>query len=114
LAFVDPVLFMGKLDKFLGDTPGYFRTGEVMSFPWDASGRAVWFALFVVENGKIMRYGFTASKSSKRNLIHALRVLIESQETDALLLGVWTGQYSTHLFVLDISKAIDHLSRLTE
>jgi len=95
---------MGKLSDFLVGVPGYFREGEDESFPWGRTDKAVWYALFVVEGGKIERYGYTASKTSKANLRAALTAL--SKDEEALLLGVWTGEYSTHLFVLSIPSAI--------
>ena len=103
---------MGKLDKFLGGCAGYFRENEENDFPWDAmSGSGVWYSLFVVENGKIETYGFTAAKGSKEKLSIALKEI--DPKDDAMLIGVWTGQYNTHLFPLDIQKAIKKLDALT-
>jgi hypothetical protein len=65
-----------------------------------------------VEEGRIQRYGFTSSKSNKAALCSTLQQLTKSDE--ALLLGVWTGQYSTHLFVLDIPKAVCNLKTLLD
>lgn len=98
---------MGKLSAFLSGQPGYFREGGEDEFPWDQTGKSVWYSLMVVEDGQIQRYGFTASKSGKSGLRSALEAL---EGAEALLLGVWTGQYSTHLFVLDIPKAVQKLS----
>lgn len=95
---------MGKLGKFIAGQPGYFREGEEESFPWDCTDRCVWYSLFVVEGNKIERYGFTSSQSNKQGLCDALNSL--SNVESALLLGVWTGQYYTSLFVLPIPKAI--------
>lgn len=99
---------MRRLDEFVAGQPGYFREGEEDSFPWDRTDRGVWYCLLVVEEGMIERYGFTSSKSNKAGLCRALSTL--SGRRDALLLGVWTGQYRTDLFVLDIPKAIEKLS----
>ena len=95
---------MGKLSNLLTDTPGYFREGEEDNFPWSITSRAVWYSLLTVEEGQIQRYGFTSSKSSKATLCSALQQLDQADEP--MLLGIWTGEYSTHLFVLDIQKAI--------
>jgi hypothetical protein len=96
---------MGTLDSFLSGTPGYFRTGEEAAFPWSATS-GVWYALLVVEDGRIVRYGFTAAKGQKTNLRAALEQLAGAEAT---LLGVWTGSHRTDLFVLDIPKAITNL-----
>ena len=98
---------MAALDSLLSDVPGYFESGAEDRFPWHATGGAVWFALLVVEEGKIARYGFTSAKSQKVKLRAALSTL---QDREALLLGVWTGQHRTSLFVLEISKAIGKLT----
>jgi len=97
---------MGNLDSFLSSTPGYFRSGAEEEFPWTATS-GIWFALLVVEEGKIVRYGFTAAKSQKEKMREALSKISSSE---ALLLGVWTGSHRTDLFVLDISKAVANLS----
>ena len=103
---------MGKLDKLLGGCGGYFREDEENDFPWDSrSGSGVWYSLFVVENGKIEKYGFTAAIGSKKKLSLALKEMGANDE--AMLIGVWTGQYNTHLFPLDIQKAIKKLDALT-
>jgi hypothetical protein len=96
----------GKLTNFLTDQPGYFRT-DCDDFPWHSTDRSVWYALLVVENGEIVRYGFTSSKSSKKGLCDAIRSL--NAKDEVLLLGIWNGQYSTHLFVIDPAVALEHL-----
>jgi hypothetical protein len=98
---------MGRLDALLSSVPGHFRVGEEDQFPWSATGSGIWYALVVVEDGKLQRYGFTAAKSQRSKLVEALRLISDQQ---ALLLGVWTGQYRTDLFVLDVAKAITRLS----
>ncbi len=97
---------MGSLDSFLTSTPGYFRSGGEEEFPWTATGSGVWFALLVVEDGMIVRYGFTAAKGQKAKLKEALGKL---GGFEALLIGVWTGAHRTDLFVLDIVKALAKL-----
>jgi hypothetical protein len=98
---------VGKLDRFIAGQPGYFREGDENGFPWDRTDKGVWYSLLMIEAGRIERYGFTASKSNKAGLCSALESLTAADE--ALLLGIWTGEYSTHLFVLDIPKAIPRL-----
>jgi hypothetical protein len=96
----------GRLTKFIAGQPGYFRT-DCDDFPFHSTDRSVWYALFVVENGEITRYGFTSSKTNKESLCEAIASLTPDDE--AMLLGVWTGQYSTHLFVIEPSVALEHL-----
>lgn len=97
----------GKLTQFIIGQPGYFRTECEDDFPWNAEDRSVWYALLVLEGGKITRYGFTSSMPNKQGLVNALESLAETDE--ALLMGVWNGQWSTHLFVLGRDKAIVQL-----
>lgn len=101
---------MGKLDGFIGQVDGYFREEEEENFPWEQTSKEVWYALLVLEDNKIERYGFTAAKGQKNNLCQALKKIKGNNE--AMLLGVWTGSYSTHLFTLNIEKAIDKLEKL--
>lgn len=96
---------MGKLSKFIAGQSGYFRE-NAEDFPWDSTDKSVWYSLLVVEDGQIQRYGFTSSKSNKKGLVNALETLTNEE---ALLLGIWTGQRSTHLFVLNIPTAIEKL-----
>ena len=103
---------MGKLAKFIGSQPGYFEENREDDFPWEEQDRIVWYALLLVESGKIIKYGFTPSKSSKRNLIEALKSI--EQEDEYLLLGVWTGKYFTSLFILDKDIAIKKLEQASE
>ena len=97
----------GKLSRFLSGVDAYFRSGEEASFPWHERECSVWYALLVVEEGQIRKYGFTSSDSGKAALCQAIRSL--SANDEALLLGVWTGTRRTDLFVLEKSLAIDHL-----
>ena len=101
---------MGTLDKYLDQVKGYFRVGEDESFPWSETNKTVWYALIVQEEDKLVRYGFTSAKVQKANLCAALREI--ENPSNALLLGVWTGSHSTHLFVLDINTAIKKLEDL--
>lgn len=99
---------MGKLDEFVNGCSGYHINDAEDRFPWDATN-GIWYSLITVEEGQIVKYGFTAAKGSKQKLCETLKH-IELVE-DAVLLGVWNGQYKTHLFVLDIEKSIEHLEQ---
>lgn len=101
---------MSKLDKFMKDCSGYYSSNQESQFPWDATN-GIWYSLITCEDGKIVKYGFTAAKGSKRKLCEALKNI--DIVDDAVLLGVWNGQWKTHLFVLDIEKSINHLEGLS-
>ena len=92
---------------------GYFRIKEEEHFPWDATDKKVWYAIFVVDGGKISREGYTPAKTNKISLADRLEALI-SEKTEHVLIGVWTGTYSTHLFVLDSKIAIKKLRKATK
>ena len=92
---------------------GYFRIKEEDQFPWDMTERKVWYAVFVVEGEKITRLGYTAARTNKINLADRLEILIQ-EKTEHVLIGVWSGNYSTHLFVLDSKIAIKKLRRATK
>ncbi len=98
---------MDYLDSFLAPDGGYYRVGEEDAFPWDCTNKIVWYSLLIVEDGTLKKYGFTPSKSQKQCLLEVLQNL--PVPNNAELLGVWTGSYSTHLFCLDINKAIEKL-----
>jgi hypothetical protein len=100
---------MGLLDEFQSLVPGYFREGEEERFPWSATN-GVWYALLCVEDGKLVRYGFTSAKGQKAHLMLALRAIPKGSES--LLLGIWPGQWGTHLFVLDSQAAKRKLAEL--
>jgi len=57
---------MGKLSDFLVGVPGYFREGEDESFPWGRTDKAVWYALFVVEGGKLKDMDTPLPRQAKR------------------------------------------------
>ena len=100
---------MAKLDKFLGGCSGYFRENQEDAFPWDYTS-GIWYSLFVVEDGKIEKYGFTSAKGNKEKMRLLLKEI--SPNDDAMLIGVWNGQWRTDLFILDIPKAINKLDAL--
>jgi hypothetical protein len=96
----------GKLSDFLAGQSEYFRT-DCDDFPWHSTDRSVWYALFVIEKGTIVRYGFNSSKANKKELCNALGAL--TVEDEILLLGIWTGEYRTHLFILEPAMALEYL-----
>lgn len=98
---------MSKFESFLSGTDGYFRKNAEDQFPWASSAtHSVWYALMTVEDGKIVNYGFTSGNNQKAKL---RELLLQLDQTDAMLLGVWTGQYGTSLFILDTKIAIAKL-----
>ena len=101
---------MGKFSHLIDGKQGYFREGEEDEFPWNRTDRKVWYSLFTVEEGRIQHYGFTPSKSNKAALCSILQQLTLNDQS--LLLGIWNGDYSTHLFILDLQKAINKLKEV--
>ena len=90
------------------DIGGYYRLNEEERFAWDINGKVVWYSVIKEDLSLI---GFTSSKSGKKELINYLRSSIDNKEK-IILFGVWTGQYSTSLFVLDPIKAIKQLEKV--
>jgi hypothetical protein len=90
-------------------TPGYYRTGETHLFPFAVSDSSIWYALLVIQDGKIVRLGFTSSKAQKKRLLAAL---IATQDSAPLLFGVWTGSHKTALFVLEPAVAMVELGKV--
>jgi hypothetical protein len=102
---------MGMFDLFLyrhTNVHGYFREGAEAEFPWSDTSKAVWYAVLTVEDGRIRRYGFTAATGQKAALRNLL-LNLKDTGIEAILLGVWTGGYSTSLFILDFDIAIARL-----
>lgn len=80
---------------------GYFRIGEENVFPWSCQDRATWY--FTLDMSGAMT-GYTPSKTNKKLLIDLL-----SKRSDLTLFGVWTGKYSTSIFVLGSKIAVEKL-----
>jgi hypothetical protein len=91
---------------------GYFRINEEEHFPWDEKTKKVWFSLFVHDELGIKKRGFKSVISSKRRLLNELRCL--ERGSGAILIGIWNGKWSTHLFVLDIDTAIEKLEEVLD
>jgi hypothetical protein len=89
---------------------GYFRIGEEENFSWDDPSNSTWYALILHGDEGMRREGFTSSKGDKKKLLERLKSL--SGKQNHMLLGVWTGNHKTHLFVLDKKKSIKYLSKL--
>jgi len=83
-----------------------FREGETKQFPVDRKDKGVWYGIIATKSSlgcvqiEITRFGFTSSGSGKREFIDKINELKE-QGISYLLLGIWQGQYSTDIFVLD-------------
>lgn len=99
------------LDKARG---GYFRTGEESHFPWDRESKEIWYAVFMQGSQQAHgRYsGFKSDRTSKLTLIRYLK-MAQAANARPMLIGIWHGKWSTHLFVLDVSEAIDYLISAT-
>lgn len=86
---------------------GHFRLGGEAEFPWDARS-GVWYILQTPSKRGLRQKGFRATLGEKWSLLEALHKAAPGR---AQLLGVWTGQWETHLFVLNIELATKHLER---
>jgi hypothetical protein len=86
-----------------------FRMGEEDIFPWGHNETGVWYALLVWEGIELNRYGFSSSKTSKGELIETL-MLIKQENKKHFLVGVWTGEWTTHLHILNTDIALEEIS----
>jgi hypothetical protein len=86
-----------------------FRINEEQDFPWGHNISGVWYMLLLWEGRTLKHYGFSSSKMSKQELLEVLSVILE-QGTPHLLLGIWTGEHTTHAFVLNSDTAIEEIS----
>jgi hypothetical protein len=97
------------LSKYLSAVPGYFRENGDNELRWDVRSSSLWFALLTVQDGRIKHYGFTSSKEQRRKLIEALS---DPASKGAQLIGVWTGNNRTDLFLLSIERALGELPKV--
>jgi hypothetical protein len=88
---------------------GYLRSGKEETFPWSKTDRKIWFAIVW---GDLSMNGWTSSKASKRELSSRLKQLI-SEGSKFKLIGIWTGNYYSSLFILDPAIAIKYLDSST-
>ena len=82
------------------------------NFPWKTNSKhnaSVWYALMTITDGKISYEPHGSSGMGVSNLVE--RLISLGDRKDVALFGVWTGQYSTDLFVLDIPTAISNLKK---
>ena len=84
-----------------------FREGETNQFPVDRKDKGVWYGIIATKSSpsgsvqiEITRFGFTSSVSGKREFLDKINEL-KTHGISYLLLGIWQGQYSTDIFVLD-------------
>lgn len=87
---------------------GYFRRGAEAEFPWDARSGAWYILLSETSRGVELR-GFRSTVGDKVDLVHALR---RRKYRRARLLGIWTGKWESHLFILNTRKAERRLSAI--
>jgi hypothetical protein len=103
--------------EFLGYNCGQyqetrFRRNQEDEFPWNSSGSEVWFAVLTLEFKIIQYYGFSSSKSGRKNLLELLK---EVSDTHFLtLIGIWNGEWRTDLFILNKKIAIKKLEEVTK
>ena len=73
-----------------------FRENETEKFPVDQIDKSIWY--FIVKNNILEE--FKSTITDKKSLIHQIEQLI-SAKTEFKLCGVWHGEWSTDIFVLD-------------
>lgn len=83
---------------------GYFQIGRESDFPFWSTDKITWY--FTTDITGKMR-GYTPSKTNKKILIDILK-----NESDISLFGVWTGKYSTSIFLLDSKLSIKKLQEV--
>jgi len=81
-----------------------FRYNETDVFPFELRSPGVWYAILRIDpiHKGIVMLDFTSSKSQKKMLTTTLL-------KDDILIGVWTGRWSTDLFILDKTIALKKL-----
>jgi hypothetical protein len=83
-----------------------FRLGESDQFPVDRKDNGVWYGIIILKSSHEdvtvggLTVSFTSSGSGKRELVDMISEL-KLKGISYLLLGIWQGQYSTDIFVLD-------------
>jgi hypothetical protein len=84
-----------------------FREGETSQFPVDRKDNGIWYGIIAMQASNTSdasienhRFGFTSSGTGKREFIDKINEL-KTHGISYLLLGIWQGQYSTDIFVLD-------------
>jgi hypothetical protein len=83
-----------------------FRDAETRFFPFCRIDKGIWY--FILCDNEITEYKST--RTDRKSLIPFLKSLI-SNKKNFKVFGVWTGQWSTDIFVLDASIAIEELSK---
>lgn len=102
--------FSPRLSELLSEHENLnFRLNEEQDFPWGHNIAGVWYSLTLWEDRFPKYYGFSSSKTSKQDLLEVLNALL-GQHTRHQLLGVWTGEFTTHLFLLKTEIAIEEIS----
>jgi hypothetical protein len=94
----------------MGDDRMTFRNGETDHFPVDRTDREIWYAI-IVSDDNFSRYGFTSSKSGKKDFVEMIKEL-NGEKQKTLLLGIWKGQWKTDLFILDEKIIVDKINSL--
>lgn len=98
---------MIDLEKYEGIdlNNGFFTIGEEEHFFWECKERLVWYSLTLYKGDKVFKFGYRSS--DKPELVRDLENL--PKDCTAELIGIWTGNYYTKLFLLDIDIAVQKL-----
>ena len=87
---------------------GYWRHDATDEFPFHIHSKGVWCSLFIPTASGIRVHGYTGSDTNRKMLLSDLRSIEDGD--GVMLIGVWHGNWNTHLYVLDRQLAIEKLA----
>jgi hypothetical protein len=87
-----------------------FHEGETEHFPVERTDKGVWYAIIQYDI-LFPRSAFFSSGTGKKAFLDKIRELRRAGKF-YLLLGIWQGEWSTDLFVLDENTIVKMLERV--
>jgi hypothetical protein len=88
-----------------------FRFDETENFPVERTDRKVWYAIIGYDQEcGFSKTSFASSKSGKLSLITMISELSKHKRKFTVV-GIWQGDWSTDLFVLDEIKIVKMLRK---
>lgn len=98
------------LDEFSDDYTN-IRT-DTEQFPMDASYQHIWFCLLFKKQNGLGMQGHKNTYSGRQNLLSTLnKIKTEGVINDIQVMGVWNGEWNTHLFKFDTQDLIKKLKQ---
>lgn len=82
---------------------------DYSKFPYECRDRSVWYYIVDWDNKIETAFDFVAEK---KELINVLKLIIDNNQTQFTLHGVWHGQYRTDIFNLSIQYTYDKIKDL--